>query len=114
MNINIRGVRQAFAYVKGEQKPFLDYKHFGALQTPTKITYEIDACEDKDKAYLNWVLKDVDQYDEIIDALEYDEKSQEFNKTKTAYNWRREHAEEFNKFLQECDENGYTVEYFVM
>ena len=114
MNINIRGVREAFCFVKGEQKNFLDYKDFNSLQTPTKVSYEIDASKDQAQAYLNWVLKDVETYDEIIEDEDYDVETQEFFATKRKYNFRKEHAEEFKKFLAECDENGYTVEYYVM
>ena len=81
---------------------------FAAWQTPTKDTYEIVGSDNPVQAYTDWVLKrardeQVPVYDEKDCWAEGEPVGYE------VYNAGKEHVQQFQEWIEEVEENGYTV-----
>lgn len=84
---------------------------FQVYQTPTKVTRQILAALDKALAYIEWVLaeRSSDEVEEIFDT-ETDLFSDKVIGTRV-YNAGKQHVAEFQQWLNECEDEGYTVEF---
>ena len=99
MNLNLCGTREVT--VKKTGKSYTQYEYFDLIQTPTEVTYKLMESENIFEAYKNYVLSLVDkndteeaQKDRISDLTEI------LNSTAAQ--------------MKELEEEGYTLEFYVM
>lgn len=78
-------------------------------QTPTRVTRELMAG-DPIQGYKDWILRECSR-DEILDVYAEDDYFEERGPVGTrVYNSGKEHVEEFEAWLEMCEEEGYTVQ----
>ena len=83
---------------------------FEVWQTPTAVTYTILESSDPAGWYKAWVLEN--SQDEIWNIYADDDIFEEREPVDTTvYNPGREHVEQFDAWLKEMEENGWTVRY---
>ncbi len=117
MNVHITATRNASTVKKnGEVINFIDRIDFACWQTPTKVSYEIEQAgplNEQIAAYKKWVMKtgisytvpvfpdhDIWKEGQAIGVLEVNE--------------HQEHCINLDQWIEESDNNGYTVELFVI
>lgn len=83
---------------------------FSEWQTPTDVTYQIMAAEDKVQAYKDWVLSISEDVEEPVYADDDIFQEDEPIGTKT-YNSGKEHVVELDAWLKEALEEGYDIEF---
>ena len=85
---------------------------FNAWQTPTTVTYDILNSSNKAEAYKNWVRAESVNMD-IDESIYHDDDPFEQNAPigKRIYNPGLHHIEQFNEWLNMCEEEGFTVEF---
>lgn len=82
---------------------------FDEFQTPTRVTHEIMASEDRPQAYKDWVLREC-SIDEEFDVFAEDDIWEEREPVgKQIFNAGKEHIEKFDEWLKMCEEEGFEV-----
>lgn len=110
MNIYIEATREVKVVKTG--KIVLQKIHWEAWQTPTTVTYSIVASDDPAQCYRDWAML-LEPY--IQDIYAEDDIWQERDPIGTqVINPSIGHIEEFDAWLKMCDEEGYTVTYYVV
>lgn len=109
MNLYVEANREVTVNKTGKQSTQTSI--FQLYQTPTKATRQILAAPDKALAYIEWVLSErsSDEVEEIFDT-ETNLFSDVVIGTRI-YNAGKEHVAEFQQWLNECEDEGYTVEF---
>lgn len=115
------GERNATVVVHGEQKTIIDYVQFDLFQTPTKVSYEIfdlQNIEAQIDAYVAWAkslnlpLQEIyDDYEDELDAC--------LNGPSPAHKISfispgDKHINDLREFIIMCNEEDYTIKFFVM
>lgn len=82
---------------------------FDEFQTPTRVTYEIMASEDRAQAYKEWVLRECSRDEEFPIYAEDDVFGEGDPVGVEIYNAGKEHIEKFEEWLKMCEEEGFEV-----
>ena len=109
MNVFITAQREVtFKRKSGELGTNIQVEKFSAWQTPTDITYKILGSDDPINAYCEYIL-----------TLFQDKKGPVYDPDDVfcvkdpigtrIYNPAKEHIAEFKKWMQEMEEEGYTI-----
>lgn len=87
---------------------------FNCLQTPSVVTYKILESDDSAKAYEEWCLDgDFDFEEDVHDYDVWDYETDYYKVVgKKTVNRRKEHVDDFRKWLKLCEDYGFTLEYF--
>jgi hypothetical protein len=115
------GERNAIVNAHGQQKIIVDRVEFDLFQTPTEVSYEVFNLGDiqaQINAYTVWIksldlsLQEMyDDYEDEIDAC--------LNGPSPAHkisfiNPGDKHINDLSEFITMCNEEAYTVKFFVM
>jgi len=109
-NLYVSASREVIVLKTGE--PSIQSENFSVYQTPTQITYDILASDDKAQSYRDWVnsiSKDEEMEVYADDIFEENEPV-----GKTVYNPWKEHIAEFDAWLSDKAAEGYDIEYSCM
>ena len=108
-NIHISAEREVQVIKTGKVSKQTIY--FGEGQTPTDVTYQIMAAEDKVQAYKDWVLSISEDVEEPVYAEDDIFQEDEPIGTET-YNSGKEHVAKLDAWLKEALEEGYDIEFY--
>jgi hypothetical protein len=119
MNICIFGKRKIKVIATGEEDE--QYISFMCWQTPTKVSYAIEQSPDFIQAYIDWVIGErsqdqemdlyfyeTEEYKQNPDAYTDLDKLYEIVGTKTV-NIGRAHVEAFQRWVEESRAKGYEI-----
>lgn len=109
MNLHVDGTREVVA-VKSMQKSTQRIS-FSLYQTPTSVTRALLEAEDIAQAYRDWVLQD--RCEETVEVYEPGDIFQEREPIgfKTVCH-EDDHIKDFDKFIKECEDGGYDIEFY--
>jgi hypothetical protein len=112
MNIMITASRKiTFKNKAGKRTGSIQTGNFNAYQTPTQVTYDILASKDPAQTYIDWVLRDCSR-DEEVPVFAPEDIWEEDNPIGVrVWNRGKEHVEEFRAWINDVEENGFTVKY---
>ena len=112
MNIFITAERKiTFKKKDGKRSGSVQKVEFSTYQTPTRVTYDILESKDPAQTYIDWVLAEV-SIDEVEPVFADDDIYGEGKPVGTAiYNAGKEHVEEFRTWIQQVEEDGFTVKF---
>jgi hypothetical protein len=115
MNVYITANRKiAFKKKNGRRSVGIQTINFDAWQTPTNVTCEIVKSADPRQAYINWILAERSQDEEVLVYAEDDIFEDRAPVGKKTYNPGKEHVEKFREWIREVEEEGYTIKFEVM
>jgi hypothetical protein len=115
MNVYITASRKiTFKKKNGQRGGGIQTVKFDAWQTPTNVTYEIVKSADPQQAYTNWILTERSQDEDVLIYAEDDIFGEYVPVGRKTYNPGKEHVEKFREWVQEVEEEGYTVKFEVM
>lgn len=107
-NIHFKATRKIV--VKKTKKRDIQTIYFNEWQTPTRVTYEIIRSKNPIQAYKDWVLTECSR-DEKLPVYADDDFLQERDPVRIeVYNAGKEHVAQFEEWIREAEEQGYTVE----
>ena len=111
MNVYITAAREVTAKNKaGKEIKDEQVIKFDALQTPTTDTYAIVAAPNPTEAYIDWCLERAVGTDETYPVYaENDPFGENEPVGFETINFYREHVEEFRKWVDCMEEEGYTI-----
>ena len=118
MNLYVEGTRKATVKVKGKRKTIVDRVSFGLWQTPTEVTLQILSLVpvQQAEAYIEWAKSASEPYEDNV--YDYEAMPDE--------NWEypvigrkmvdpvEEHAMEFRDWLKMCEDEDYTVKFYMV
>lgn len=117
MNLHVAGSREITVNVPGSTSlQFIEPQtiRFDLYQTPTKVTYEILRSENQAQAYRDWVIADRwYEYEELVYAEDDIWEEREPIGTRTICH-AEYHLQEFDEFIEQCQKEGYTIEFYDM
>ena len=115
MNVYISAERQvAFKKKNGKRGTDKQIEVFTALQTPTRVTYEIVNSADPVQAYVDWVLREC-SFDEEFKVYAEDDIFGEGEPVSVEiYNSGKEHVELFREWVERVEEDGFKVVFEVI
>lgn len=115
MNVIIIATRKiTFKKKNGEMHDSVQMETFRAWQTPTKITYEILESQDPTQAYIDWILRDRSLDREVPVFTEDDIFGDGAPVGTKIVNEGKEHVEEFRAWVEQVEEEGFTVAFEVI
>ncbi len=113
MNINIVATGTA---IFPNNKAYPVHETFKCWQTQTKVTEAIENSEDPIASYIEWISKDIENYNEeveIHDFESWDEETGYFKVIgKRTVNYRKTHISDLQTWLEDVKEKGLTVEVY--
>jgi hypothetical protein len=113
MNVYITARREVVVVKTGEKS--VQTEHFDALQTPTKVTYEIVGSANPIQAYKDWVRETGKECEREELVYADDDIFCERDPIGTEmYNPADSHLEDFDHWLESMEKNGYEVQIEVM
>ena len=112
MNIMITASRKiTFKKKDGKRASSVQTVEFRAFQTPTHVTKQILASKDPAQTYIDWVLAEcsVDEEEPVFadDDIYGEGKPVGIE----IYNAGKEHVEEFRSWIQQVEEDGFTLKF---
>ena len=119
MNLYVEATRKATVKVKGKRKIITDRIKFGLWQTPTPLTYEVlelPAIEQQINAYIKWAKSVSKPYeDNVYDfSAPLDENFEYPVIGRKMVNPAQEHTVELHKWLKMCEDEDYTVKFYMV
>lgn len=110
MNIKFLATREVtFKGKDGKPRHSTQSEYFREWQTPTEVTYKIEASDNPEQAYKEYILNHYSE-DELLEVYADDDIFEEGEPVSTViYNSGKEHIKEFDDWLRSMDDNGYTV-----
>lgn len=114
MNIYIKASRKiAFKKKNGKRGGGIQTVTFNAWQTPTEVTYKIIKTADPKQAYTDWVLEH--SRDEEVPVYASDDLFGDCPAVGTKIiNEGKEHIQRLQEWVDEVEEQGYTVKFEVI
>ena len=114
MNILIYGERRvSFKDKQGKRKTSTQTIKFNAMQTPTKVTYNIMEQADKAAAYIEYI-KRLSNPEQLAVYAEDDVFGEGQPVKYIHYDWTEEHINTFIEWIHTVEEDGYTVKFEVI
>lgn len=105
-NVKIFAEREVVARKTG--KASVQTIHFDCIQTPTSVSYYIRDHHDPLQAYKDYVLEISE--DEVVDIYAADDFFKERDPIrKITVNFGKDHILKLDKFLTDCEQEGYDV-----
>ena len=118
MNLYVEATRKATVKVKGKHKIITDRVSFDLWQTPTEVTRQILSLVpvQQAEAYIEWTKSVSESYEDNV--YDYEATPDE--------NWvfpvigrvmidpAEEHAVKFRDWLKMCDDEDYTVKFYMV
>lgn len=114
MNVFISANRKiTFKKKNGKRGGGIQTVKFEAIQTPTNITYEIIRSNNPKQAYIDWVMtkRRIERLPIYADDDIFGERDPVKFKE---YDFAKEHVERLLKWIEEVEEEGYTVRFEVI
>ena len=109
MNVYITAERKiTFKKKNGKRGGGIQTEKFDAVQTPTKVTYEIVGSSNPIQAYKDYV-KTLSNPEKIPVYAEDDIWGEGEPVGHQDYDWAEEHLQRFDQWLTTMDEDGYRV-----
>lgn len=109
MNLHVHGKRDVTVNKTGKQS--IQFVGFNLWQTPTMATRQILATDNPAQAYRDWVNSDRYEYEEPVYADDDYLGEGEPIGTKIVCN-ADYHLANFDKFIKECEDDGYELEFY--
>jgi hypothetical protein len=119
MNLHIHGMLTVTGKVKGVMRTATEYRNFSCFQTPTVITNAVLDKSTQDEMvteYTKWVMSVTSEKQEPIFDYEAD-MNDEFEYPIIGYQMvhsGKDHITELRKFIVECEEDGFDVEFYTL
>jgi hypothetical protein len=114
MNVFISATRKVtFKKKNGKRGGGIQTEVFKALQTPTKVTYEIVNSSNPQQAYIDWV-KTMSQPERMPVYADDDIFGEGTPIGFEEYDFAQEHIDSFLSWTASVEEDGYTVKFEVI
>lgn len=113
MNLYVEAKRPIKFTVKGEEKETTETVYFELWQTPTQVTFDILAKENKLEAYIDWINSISETRQWPIYAKEDIFCEREPIKYETI-NHGTIHIEELLEWVDDCNTGGFTIEWYYL
>ena len=118
MNLYVEGTRKATVKVKGKRKTITDRVSFGLWQTPTEVTRQILSLPpvQQAEAYIEWAKSISEPYeDNVYDYEAMPDENWEYPVIgRVMVDPAEEHAAQFRDWLKMCDDEDYTVKFYMV
>jgi hypothetical protein len=115
MNILITATRKiTFKKKNGKRGGDVQTKTFDAWQTPTAVSYGILGSKDPAQAYIDWILNNCSRDREVPVLAEDDIFGGFMPVGVEIINEGKEHVEHFRDWLEDMEEDGFTVKFDVI
>jgi hypothetical protein len=112
MNIFITADRKVtFKDKNGKRSSSIQTERFRAWQTPTRVTHEILASHDMKQAYVDWILRECSRDREWPVYADDDFLGVGEPVGTRIVNEGKEHVEEFRAWVEQVEEEGFTVNF---
>jgi hypothetical protein len=114
MNVFISATRKVtFKKKNGKRGGGIQTEVFDALQTPTKVTYEIVNSGNPQQAYIDWV-KTMSRPEQMPVYADDDIFGEGAPIGFEEYDFAQEHIDKFRDWTASVEEDGYTVKFEVI
>ena len=122
MNLYVEGTRKATVKVKGKRKIITDRVSFGLWQTPTEVTRQILSLPpvQQAEAYIEWAKSISEPYeDNVYDYEAMPDENWEYPVIgrvigRVMVDPSEEHTKEFRDWLKMCQDEEYTVKFYMV
>ena len=118
MNLYVEGTRKATVKVKGKRKTITDRVSFGLWQTPTEVTRQILRLvpAQQTEAYIEWAKSASESYeDNVYDYEAMPDENWEYPVIgRVMVDPAEEHVKEFRDWLKMCQDEEYTVKFYMV
>ena len=118
MNLHVEATRKATVKVKGKRKIITDRVSFDLWQTPTEVTCQILSLPpvQQTEAYIEWAKSVSEPYED--NAYDYEampDENWEYPVIgRVMINPAEEHVTEFRDWLKMCEDEDYTVKFYMV
>lgn len=111
MNIEIIAVRNITAIYKNGKSVIEEQQdRFNCIQTPTEVTYNIINVDDKKQAYIDYVKSLSNPQQQAVYADNDIFETGPIIRYNT-YDWTIDHLEQFEEWVTDVENRGFTIEY---
>ena len=118
MNLYVEATRKATVKVKGKRKIITDRVSFDLWQTPTEVTCQILSLipVQQAEAYIEWAKSASEPYeDNVYDYEAIPNENWEYPVIgRVMIDPAEEHATEFRDWLKMCENEDYTVKFYMV
>lgn len=118
MNLYVEATRKATVKVKGERKIITDRVSFDLWQTPTEVTHQILSLPPVQQAetYIEWAKSVSEPYeDNVYDYKVMPDENWEYPVIgRVMVDPAEEHAAELRNWLKMCQDEDYTVKFYMI